>query len=118
MTTWPDEVTVVKPGMVGRHKFSHADNSPCCAYGWLGYEVYGDPELWSAPDFVLPFQVKYQACAKQLTGVAGRCVTDINDDLGQDDRALLVNATWAALGYVVGQNRKAIALARKAGFDV
>ena len=67
-----------------------------------------------------PWEKAYSRCAKASCATyCGVTVLSINDSISNPNlRALLVNATWAALGYVVNQSPAAVRLARKAGFEV
>ena len=109
---YPKEVPVVEPGDVGRLQYTHDDGSPCCAFGWI--DVY----LNDSPGGVQLAVNAYMRCAREKK-LKSCGVASINDSIRSPaTRALLVNAAFAALGYVLGQQPEAVKLARKAGYDV
>ena len=114
---YPKEVPVLEPGQVGAWTLAIEDDQPNCALGWRNHLLMGDvnADLDNGDQFCKA----YIRCANQLRGpVDNRTVASTNNYAGAEDRALLVNAAFAALGYVVGQQPEAVKLARKAGFKV
>lgn len=115
MTTWPSEVPVLKSGDIG-HGAYFLNGRPCCAVGWAldsGFALKHRMRI-----VVADWRIAYEQCAVSLLGGDYNKVENTNDSITPEQRALLFNATNAALGYTDGNTKAAIALARKAGFDV
>lgn len=125
---WPETVSVVNPGDVGVNSYRRVSGKPCCAVGWAvsdgaipSYHPSGSSSL-RAKLFTNAYR-RVAACvpltAKIVAINSGLSVEGINDFArNKEVRALLLNATYAALGYTVGNDPKAVRLARKAGFEV
>lgn len=123
---YPDEMPVLEKSDI--HAGSVWKNSECpnCALGWFDY-AFSEDQRRMKPYVFSPawrhhsrLAKAYRKIAETLLGVSlVPSVGLINDErLSEGQRALVFNATCAALGYIVGQDPAAVKLARKAGFKV
>ncbi len=109
---YPATVPVLRPGQIGTGLY-FADSSrkkPCCAIGWAFHCRISN----RLSPVISKFAKTYSNVAN-ARGHFGSPVA-INDRLRPKERALLFNATTAAMGYTEGNDPEAVELARKAGY--
>lgn len=110
---YPKEIPVLRSGQVGRYALTKR-GGPYCAIGWFNYILQntGDTPISTK------LRKTYRKCAI-AAGILNHGIMSTNDGIRSPaTRALLVNAAFAAIGYVVGQDKKAVKLAKKAGYTV